>query len=357
MTSTIQRTFDFDLSTLNNCIATLKPKRLQTVFRGLLLAAAAEPYLVTDIDSDGYIIMEASMTTVARRAEISVRGMQVALQSLDETHPKLVEKSFEINSVSRWLFNLRSALPESSIEWFVHLVENSKSAPRTNEKCAPNFSKVRPEQKRKCAPKCAPNFSNLSSMCFLLDFTSLAELREICRTQAVAFHDGDGTWNELVISHDGLSKPAVIEAIAALAMASGTYPDEPATRNRFFVLAAIGQRKSWWYFRDCLVKGFLFTSRDGKSDREIGSKMLQQANELRRRKNELQDAAVRAAQPIRQEMPPESAPELPTASASSTQVCSMEKVVANMQNSVIGRRWLQQRAAREAMKRPPLPPE
>lgn len=350
-TTPIQRTFDFDLSTLNNCIATLKPKRLQTVFRGLLLAAAAEPYLVTDIDSDGYIIMEASMTTVARRAEISVRGMQVALQSLDETHPKLVEKSFEVNSVSRWLFNLRSALPESSIEWFVHLVENSKSAPRTNEKCAPNFSKVRPEQKQKCAPKCAPNFSNLSSMCFLLDLTSLAELREICRTHGVAFHDGDGTWKELVIDHEGLHKPAVVDAIAALAMASGTYPDEPATRNRFFVLAAIGQRKSWWYVRDCIVKGWLFSSRDGKQDREIANRMRQQADELRRRKSELHDAAKRAAQPARVESLPEITPSTPVAVASTTQVCSMEKVFANMQNSDFGRRWLQQRAAREARNR------
>ena len=135
-------------------------------------------------------------------------------------------------------------------------------------------------------------------MCLVLNTAKLAELSGVCEKQGIAIHDSDGTWAGLMLDLEGLRSPAIVDHLCELAIASGTYPDTLTTRNRFFLVAAIGTRTSWNNFRAIIARGWLTTTKSSAVDAENGRKLKLRADEIRRRQAELQDAAVRAAQPI-----------------------------------------------------------
>ena len=284
----LQRTFDFDMATLNHCIDQLKPKRLKTVFRGLLFAAAQQPWLVDDIDSEGYVILTAPVRTVASWAGVTDRAVQMNVDSLATSHPRILEQSAGVNSASQWLFNLHSVLPGQALDWFVDLVETSKSSPRTNEKFTPNFCTARGELLQKVHPKVRGELSNRTSMCLVLNTASLASLAGCCEKFGVAVSCTDGTWEGLVMDPDGLQSAAVVDSLYELATTSGTIPANKTNRNRWFTLAAIASRKNtaWGWFRSAVVNGWLLTTIPNNTDAANGRKLRRQADELQTRQVE-----------------------------------------------------------------------
>ncbi len=140
-----QKTFDFDIATLNHCISRIVPKRKRTVFRGLLFAAANEPRLVDAIDEQGFILMTVSIDKVAAWASVTPRAIRINVDRVRAEEPGILEQSATVNTAAEWMFRIGSVIPESAIAWFIDLVENSKSSPRTFEKFRVNFSKVQGE--------------------------------------------------------------------------------------------------------------------------------------------------------------------------------------------------------------------
>ncbi len=139
-----QRTFNFDAATLDTCIAALKPQPLQIVFRGLLSTAAFHPRFVTDIDEDGYVLLSATIETLATAAKLRPRWYQINLKKLKQINPKILVHSVGVNTMSGWLFNLKHVLPECAIDWFVDRVKNRDNTLQNSEQCAPHNSAVRP---------------------------------------------------------------------------------------------------------------------------------------------------------------------------------------------------------------------
>ncbi len=298
-TTPIQRTFDFDTVTLRRCVNNLRPKSLQTLFRGLLFAAVDNPAIIEDTPSaDGRIVIDASVSLVSEFANVKNR----TIERHKILHADLVTHVAGVNTAGQWEFNLRSVLPESAIGWFIDLVSESKNlnerTPDKMQNVAPTKSKCRPDKMQNVGANVAPTKPIFSSMCLVLNTAKLAQLSGLCEKRGIAIRDSDGTWAGLRMDLEGLRCPDIVDQLCELAIASGTYPDTLTTRNRFFVVAAIGTRTSWNNFRAIITRGWLTTTNESAVDNENGRKLKLRADEIRRRQAELQDAAVRAAQPI-----------------------------------------------------------
>ena len=139
-----QQEFDFDMATLNACISRIVPKRKKTVFRGLLFAAANEPRLVDAIDAQGFVLMTAPIDKIAAWANVTPRAIRINVDRVRAEEPGVLEQSTTVNTAAVWMFRIGSVLPESAVQWFIDLVENVKSSPRTFQKFTLNFSKVHP---------------------------------------------------------------------------------------------------------------------------------------------------------------------------------------------------------------------
>lgn len=262
MTSITQQTFDFDMATLNRCVDRLKPKRLKTVFRGLLFAAAHQPFLVTDIDSDGFLIMTASINVVASWAGVTDRAVQINLDALRESHPGLLVQSSTVNTSSEWMFNLKSVLPDSSVDWFKDLVETSKVHPGDKKSSPRTFAaEVHPEKSSprtfgaEVHPKRAEVRGELSKP------TSICFLRSLAGWQAVA---------EKLISlgiaarargesiEDFECDAAVLENTAALEVLVESLASDESDRRWVMLAAAIARDKNmpWCWFRKAIAHSY-----------------------------------------------------------------------------------------------------
>lgn len=136
MSDPSQRTFDFDRISLSKCLSVLKPKPLKTLFRGLLLTAAEEPWRVDDIDDDGVMILSATHEKVAQYA-----GCVKETIMRNHREQNLVTHNAGVNSMSQWMFNLRDALPSCAVWWFRDLVENSRVSARRDQNVRVTFPK------------------------------------------------------------------------------------------------------------------------------------------------------------------------------------------------------------------------
>jgi hypothetical protein len=239
----MQRELDFDRATLNSCVNRLQPKRLKTVFRGLLFAAAEQPYLVDDIDGDGYMILTVPVQTVASWAGVTDRAVQINVDRLRKSHPRLLEQSSSVNTASQWLFSLRSVLPKDAVDWFIALVENSR-------KFTPNFSAEVRGELPEVHPKVHPELLIRTSYCFLsLNTASL--LAEKLKSFGIAARSG----KDLASFHADDSALDRSEAVSAIADAITT---NPIDRQQVFLAASIARDKErpWGFFRSALVKGY-----------------------------------------------------------------------------------------------------
>ena len=320
---TIQRTLNFDMATLANCINKIQPPRLRTVSRGLLSAAAHQPWLVSDIDADGCLIMEASIPTVAAWAQVSPRAIQINVCRLKITHPKTIEQTGEVNTPSTWLFSLAELLPESSIDWFIDLVETSKSSPRTFQKFTPNKSKVHPELSGKFTPSSGVNSATLSSSSLVLITASLAQLAGCCEKSGIAMSCSQDNFGSLQVDPQGLKIPAVVEAVYQLAVETDLIKPSVANRRRVFVSAAIATRPaikfSWSYFRDLITTGNFATSTASNAEFSVASQMLRSLE-------------ARAAMPAQPSNPP-----------SLAAVCVGDTADAHLAATEFGQKYLKRR--------------
>lgn len=292
MTSTRQQTFDFDLATLNACVARLTPKPLRTLFRGLLFAAAQQPSLVSDIDSEGWLMMTAPKESVATWANVTDRSIRKTVaDNTTAVKPDgskilfdgLIEVSADSNSASQWFFNLNRVLPSAAIDWFSDLVETTKVPPGTFKSSARNFCASHPELLSKVPNEVHPELLKFSSMCLVLNTASLASLAGCCGKTGIAVSCSDGTWEGLSVDPDGLQSAAVIEGLYELATTSGTIEANATNRNRWFTLAAIASRKDmpWSFFRRAVSNGWLLTTNATSVDAANGRKLRRQADELK----------------------------------------------------------------------------
>lgn len=156
MSEPSQRTFDFDRISLNKCLAALKPKPLKTLFRGLLLTAAEEPWLVDDIDDEGFMMLSASNEKVALYA-----GVNETTIMRNRKQQRLVTHSAGVNSKSQWMFNLRDALPEPAVRWYRELVETTKTPGRHFENAGAAFSECRGGISQNATPNAGAAFRSL----------------------------------------------------------------------------------------------------------------------------------------------------------------------------------------------------
>jgi hypothetical protein len=301
MMSTLQRTFDFDKATLSRCVRNLRPKSLQTLFKGLLFAAAEQPEIVEDIQTEtGRIVLNASVELIATWAiadERTIRRNKIL-------HADLVTHVADINRPGLWEFNLSSVLPQSAIGWFVELVSDSqdlnKTCPDKMQNVTLTKSKCHPDKSENVRVNVTLTKPSFSSMCLVLNTARLAGLAGCCEKSGIAVSCSGDSWEDLSVDPEGLQTPEVIESLYQLATTSGTIAETPTTRNRWFTLAAIACRKDtpWNWFRRAVVNGWLETTQPTSVDASRGKALRRQADEIQRRQAELQDAAVRAAQPV-----------------------------------------------------------
>ncbi len=211
--SVIQRTLDFDLATLNRCINDLQPRRLRTLFRGLLMAAANEPRLVTDIDSEGFVLMSASIEKIASWSGVDVRTIQRCRKALSD----FVDQDGGTNSTSLWSFSLRNVMPESAIGWFINLVEESRLTeqplPRHLANAAPAFCVTHPGHLSPRGVKCRPAFQNHTSIWLKKAIASLAGLAQSVQRLRSRLH-GESDWSTFQLDDANLAKPEVVAALA-----------------------------------------------------------------------------------------------------------------------------------------------
>lgn len=276
-----QQTFDFDAATLERCVAELKPPYLQVVFRGLLLTAANHPRLVTDIDVDGYVLLSATMETLATAANLKARWYQINVKKLKHENPEILVHSLGINTMSDWMFNLKNVLPQSAIDWFIDKV-------KSRDQCAPHDSSMRPALRGalpiECAPQCAPHSTISTSMCLVLNEVSLANLATLCEKSGIAMSCSGASWDALNVDPDGLRVAEIVDAIYELATVSHLVKADPTNRNRFFTMAAISSRKDspWLYFRRAITEKWFLTTYPKGQDAEIGRKLRRQADERKK---------------------------------------------------------------------------
>lgn len=358
--STLQRTFDFDKATLSRCVRNLRPKSLQTLFKGLLFAAAEQPEIVEDIQADsGRIVLTASVDLIATWAMADDR----TIRRNKSLHCDLVTHVAEINRPGLWEFELSSVLPRSAIGWFVELVSDARSL---NKTCPDKMQNVT-LTKSKCHPDKSENVRVnvtltkpiLSSMCLVLNTARLASLAGCCEKLGIAVSCSGESWEDLTVDPEGLDNPSVIESLYQLATASGTIVESLTTRNRWFTLAAISARKTtpWNFFRRAIVNGWLESSKPTSVDAARGKALRRQADELRRREAELQDAAERAAEPVAATISPEPETAIPAADPTAVGV-RPEAARSHLAKTEFGRKLLRKRAMIEAAKAArPLPPE
>lgn len=290
MTSSTQKQFDFDMVSLNSCIAALKPKRLRTLFRGLLMTAAQEPRHVTDIDDTGFVLMTAAIDKIADWSGVDVRTIQRCRTALAH----LVEHDGGLgHAPSQWCFSLRNVMPETAIPWFRELVENCRLEPRHSEIRTPAFCAENPgilqpypgilaPNAGVCAPNATPAFRVLSSMCLVLNTASLASLAGCCEKFGIAVSCSPPEWASLVVDPEALSNPAVIDSLFRLAASSGVIEATATDRARVFVAAAVATRKQtpWGYFRSSLLNRWHLTTEPNRDDSATAKRLRRQADGL-----------------------------------------------------------------------------
>jgi len=333
MTSHTQQRFDFDMVSLNTCIAALQPKRLRTLFRGLLMTAAQEPRHVTDIDDSGFVLMTAPIEKVADWSGVDVRTIQRCRTALAH----LVEHDGGPGrEASQWCFSLKNVMPANAIPWFRELVEDSRSEPRHFENSTPAFCATNPgilqpnpgilaPNAGVGAPNATPAFSSLTSMCLVLATASLASLAGSCEKFGIAMSCSSGTWDSLSLDPEALSVPEVIDSLFRLAAGSGVIDSTSIDRRRVFVAAAVASRANtpWRYFRTMLANRWHLTTEPNSEDSA-------KAKRLRRLADAIASGPAQTPELVAVESPKVSAGPIPE-----------EKLAG----TAFGRRLLAQRAA------------
>lgn len=268
-TTPTQRTFDFDITSLNRCVQNLRPKSLQTLFRGLLFAAVRKPWLVVEVSpEDGRIVLNASVDEVTEWSGAGDR----TIRRNKVLHSDLVTHVASNNQAGQWEFFLSSVLPQTAIQWFVDLVEDAKCHPDIYPDKTTNVTLT----KQQCHPDKTTNvrvtFSNLSSICFQLNTASLAKLAETLKSLGIAA-SGD-EWATFRADDSALSSP---EAVAAIAE---TVAGNEAEANRVFVAAVVSQTKErpWNYFRSLILSGNYLTTTATKQQLRTAETMLRFTN-------------------------------------------------------------------------------
>lgn len=262
-----QSTFNFDMTTLNAHIYALQPKRLRTLFKGLLMTAAMEPRRIAAIDADGFVLLTAPIPLVATWANVDVR----TIQRCRTAFAHLVEQDGGKNEPSEWSFALKGLMPDSAVQWFRELVEENHLAPRHFANAAPAFCAAHPGILQNAGANATPGILDRTSTCFYLNTAKLAQLAEVLKSLGVACSGKD--WQSLDVDDSAVERP---EAIAALA---DVLVDSTADRDRVFVVAAIARDKErpWSWFRSVFANGWLHSTRPTKAQRSFAKTMIRAA--------------------------------------------------------------------------------
>ena len=258
-----QQEFDFDMATLNACISRIVPKRKKTVFRGLLFAAANEPRLVDAIDAQGFVLMTAPIDKIAAWANVTPRAIRINVDRVRAEEPGVLEQSTTVNTAAVWMFRIGSVLPESAVQWFIDLVENVKSSPRTFQKFTLNFSKVHPELSTargelptKVHPEVQGELLVCTSTCsFYLNTASLAKLAENLSSLGIAATANGDDFRKFRCDPIALDTASAVSAIADCLAAN------PTSRRQIFLAAAIARSKEipWSWFRAAIADAYQLT--------------------------------------------------------------------------------------------------
>lgn len=285
----VQQCLPFDVATLTLCINALKPKPVQSLFRGLLMMAAQIPQSVVDIDDDGWVLMNASFPSLAPWAGVTERTLQRCRDRAESL--QYVQHSAGVNSSSEWLFRLTSVLPASSVDWFREAVssgsmatqkpDHSSSAPRQNvtltkPECHPDKTKMSPRQNDKCHPKCQGDIFNPSLYGFSIK-TQLAMLA--AELKDFGFQVSGQSWDSLTIDSAAFGHPGSIDAIWRAVTASGMVESTPVNRRRFFIMAAVAHttrhvQSKWGWVRKSITEGWWLTRPETDTQRAMAETWL-----------------------------------------------------------------------------------
>jgi hypothetical protein len=228
----------------------------------------------TDIDSDGFVLMSASIEKVASWSGVDVRTIQRCRKALNE----IVDQDGGKNSTSLWSFSLSHVMPENAISWFRNLVEEShlteQMPPRHLVNAAPAFGVTRPGIWHAEEPNAAPAFQNLSSICLNKATASLAMLAEKLKSLGIAVGGGTDDWSRISVESSALTRAECVDAIADVIASN------ESERLRVFVTAVVAQGKNfpWNFFRDAIVNGWWLTTRETKQQLRTAETMLRLVN-------------------------------------------------------------------------------
>lgn len=268
----MQQELNFDIATLEECIARIENRRARRLIRGLLLTALTEPHLVEEIDSDGCVLMTASNATVAKWAEVSEESVRINTRQISEIRPTIIEKSPTVNTPSEWLVMLSNVMPAEVVQIVVDILNSSK---KLGVKLPPTFEKLPPTlppTNAKVGGKVAPNFQNLSSICLSFNTASLAELAGKLESFGIAVR-GQADWSTLQVDHSALTRPEALEAIAECVC-----PDRPILVFVAAVIACDDSPTPWNLFRWMITSGKFREQFPSKPQQRKAELMLQLVN-------------------------------------------------------------------------------
>jgi hypothetical protein len=273
MTSTTQHEFDFDLISLNQCINLLRPKSLQTLFRGLLFATFYETNLVKQIDPNGRVELMASVERVAFWSGATTR----TIQRHKSMHADMVTHIAGANFTEGWEFHLTDVLKKSAIEWFIDQWKTAKCHPDKMQNVTPTKQHCHPDKMQNVTP----TKKNPTSILLKVAKESIAMLAQSLESLGIAA-DGD-EWNSLQIEDSALCNPDAVAAIARVVAV-----DEWET-GRVFLAAVESQSKEypWNYFRSMIAHGH-FRQRSRNSSQTN----VRRAETMRRMSNGTDAAAI-----------------------------------------------------------------
>lgn len=275
-----QRELQWDEGTVCRTLQDVRPVPLRTLLRGLLLTAIRQPRTVCDIDEAGYMLLTASVPTVAGHAYSHPRTIQRARQAA----AGVVDHDSDGHTDSRWFVRLADVLPMEAIAWLRDRIGEAEPAACTEAEWSrtPGVASATPGVAFAARGGGVCRGDTGQSHLYMLSnntasSAALAELMDVVRQQG--YSAAGSTWDALRIDDQAITSPPVVAAIARAAMADGIIAAGHDAAYRVCVAAVVAAAKKypWSYLRWLLHSRQHMTTRATPAQIQQARHLYQQA--------------------------------------------------------------------------------
>lgn len=275
-----QRELPWDEGTVCRTLQGVRPVPLRTLLRGLLLTAIRQPRTIADIDGAGYMLMTASVATVAANACSHPRTIQRARQAA----AGVVDHDSDGHTDSRWFVRMADVLPSEAIAWLRDRIGEAEPTPcrEADSGRTPGVASATPGVAfaARAGDKCRgdtepPHLYMLSSN--RASSAGLAEVMNVVRQHG--YSAAGSTWDALRIDDQAITSPPVVAAIARAAMADGIIAAGDDAAYRVCVAAVVATTKNypWSYLRGLLQNRQHMTTHATPAQIQQARRLCQQA--------------------------------------------------------------------------------